>query len=814
MADRPKSRGLQSAVFVTAILTFAAFAAIASAADVPDRFQQLANEPVSSSLWDLNAQGEADYTNQRIVLVYPTTLRQIRSLHSIADIWTHTPIPTEPVVARIDANDLATLEAIGLAPQIIVEDVAEFVRAERRAIDEAADVAREAQLTRNLDTFYDTYRTLEEIEARLDQIVTDHPAIATHFVAGNSLQNRPIRGVRLRGEGGEPGPRPSILWNGCLHAREWISPMVVLSLLDRYADDYGSDPLITHALDQIDIIIVPVVNPDGYLHSWNIQRFWRKNRRQNQNSTFGVDLNRNFAFEWGGPGSSGSGGSEIYRGTAPFSEPEAAVMRDLINAQHDLIAHIDFHSFGQLFLWPYGGLRPVVSEPDHTNHRILARKMAAEVLESGGNSYNPVHGPGLYIASGTMADWTYSRGGAISYTVELRPTGGQGLSGFDPPPSQIKPTANEMYIAMREFVGFLAEPVRVTPTDPPTIVVDRLGTTTIDILVEPGLHRRPIDRVDLLVRPFGQPSQLRTQTAVHIEGPLWRAHFGEFALRTCGQQIEYAIEAFDDTERVSRWPVKLGAENIWETSTVKNILQVRFDDFEQGPAGWTPAAETQDPYEGLWEHGSPEETYAQLGHDRTIGRNGSAWITGLIAGANVNANDVDGGPLTLTSPSIPWTPPDTLDGAAPYIEFWYFVSNDQGASPYMDRMFVQVSADDSSWRNIDIPEQNIHRWSRVQLTPRAPGEFPAGNIRLRFSIEDQPPDSAVEAGIDDVRFAFTGCPSCSGDITGDGVQIDDFFNFLTAFFAGSPLADVDDNPGVTVEDYFIFLNGFFECLQL
>ena len=50
---------------------------------------------------------------------------------------------------------------------------------------------------------------------------------------------------------------------------------------------------------------IPVVNPDGLAFSWGVDRFWRKNRRDNNDSSFGVDLNRNFDANWGGGGSSG-----------------------------------------------------------------------------------------------------------------------------------------------------------------------------------------------------------------------------------------------------------------------------------------------------------------------------------------------------------------------------------------------------------------------------------------------------------------------------------------------------------------------------
>ena len=60
--------------------------------------------------------------------------------------------------------------------------------------------------------------------------------------------------------------------------------------------DYEIDPVVRSLVDSTRIVIVPVVNPDGYLFSWSSERYWHKNRRPNNPSDFGVDLNRNWGY--------------------------------------------------------------------------------------------------------------------------------------------------------------------------------------------------------------------------------------------------------------------------------------------------------------------------------------------------------------------------------------------------------------------------------------------------------------------------------------------------------------------------------------
>src|SRR6185436_17289909 len=100
--------------------------------------------------------------------------------------------------------------------------------------------------------------------------------------------------------------RSSVLFNGCQHAREWASPMTAMYVADTMLGSYATDTRVHALLDKIEVIVIPIVNVDGYEYTWasSSNLLWRKNRRNNGNGSFGVDLNRNWGHQWGGEGAS------------------------------------------------------------------------------------------------------------------------------------------------------------------------------------------------------------------------------------------------------------------------------------------------------------------------------------------------------------------------------------------------------------------------------------------------------------------------------------------------------------------------------
>ena len=117
--------------------------------------------------------------------------------------------------------------------------------------------------------------------------------------------------------------------------------MTTVYFADALIQRYDLDPQIQALVDGVEFTIVPIVNTDGYVYSHVTERLWRKNRRDNGDGTFGVDLNRNWSVDWGGPGSAGNTASNTYRGPTPFSEPETQAIRDFVLAHPEIRAMVE-----------------------------------------------------------------------------------------------------------------------------------------------------------------------------------------------------------------------------------------------------------------------------------------------------------------------------------------------------------------------------------------------------------------------------------------------------------------------------------------
>ncbi|MFQ5709707.1 MAG: M14 family metallopeptidase [bacterium] len=282
------------------------------------------------------------------------------------------------------------------------------------------------------------YHTNAEIGNDLHDLQTRFPGIAKVVELGASLEGRKIWAIKISDQVAQEEDEPEILFVGGHHAREWIAVDVPFLLAKYIVEHYATDATVKNFVDTGEIWIVPLLNPDGHQYTVTSNRLWRKNRRNNGDGTFGVDLNRNYSFHWGGPGSSGDTFSEIYRGPEPFSEPETKVLKAFIE-QHAFKALISYHSYSQLVLFPWGYTNdPAPDEPLMSN---LAQTMADSILAVHGKTYVPEQSSDLYLASGDATDWLYGETRVPSYTIELRPR--SSFPGFQLPESEIQPTFEE-----------------------------------------------------------------------------------------------------------------------------------------------------------------------------------------------------------------------------------------------------------------------------------------------------------------------------------------------------------------------------------
>ena len=130
-----------------------------------------------------------------------------------------------------------------------------------------------------------------------------------------------------------------MLYSSTQHAREWIANEVNRRLMNYYIDRWrANDPEIKRLLKDTELWFILVANPDGYQYTFDVERLWRKNLRDNNGDGQitvgdGVDPNRNFPnhFKYDEEGSSSITSSDTYRGPAPVSEPETQAMKGLLD---------------------------------------------------------------------------------------------------------------------------------------------------------------------------------------------------------------------------------------------------------------------------------------------------------------------------------------------------------------------------------------------------------------------------------------------------------------------------------------------------
>ncbi|HEX5742131.1 MAG TPA: M14 family metallopeptidase [Pilimelia sp.] len=285
------------------------------------------------------------------------------------------------------------------------------------------------------------YHTYAEMNQAIDQLVAAHPALMSRGTLGRSHEGRDIPLIKISRNAGADEAEPEVLVTAHHHAREHLTVEMALYLMRELVTGYGADARITKILDSREIWVVPDVNPDGgeYDISGDRLKMWRKTRQPNGNGTFGTDPNRNYGHKWGCcGGSSGSPSSDTYRGTAAFSSTEVDRVRDfvdsrVVNGKQQIRANLDWHSYSELILWPYGythnAVEPGLTADDAATFQAWGKKMAAT------NGYTPKQASGLYVTDGSSLDWLWFAHKIFGFTFEMYPKGSS--PGFYPPDSVI-----------------------------------------------------------------------------------------------------------------------------------------------------------------------------------------------------------------------------------------------------------------------------------------------------------------------------------------------------------------------------------------
>ncbi len=320
---------------------------------------------------------------------------------------------TDNIEIITNQPELDRLASLGFRTEVIITQVPDYYR---------------SRLPKALDM--GGYKTLDEIYAYEDGIIAAHPDIVSSKVnIGNTIEGRPTWAIKISDNPNIDEDEPEVLYTAAIHAREVVTPEILIYFMDYLLNNYGVLPEVTNLVDNRELWFVMVVNPDGYYRNQVTDPggggMWRKNRRNNGDGTFGVDINRNYGYQWGydNLGSSPYTSAEDYRGTGPFSEPETQHMRDFV-AAHNFVITMYHHSYSNLVLYPWGYDR--IYTPDNSIFSALADSCAAF------NGYTPEPGWGLYVTNGDSDDWGYGEQATKNKNFAMTIESGTQTDGFWP----------------------------------------------------------------------------------------------------------------------------------------------------------------------------------------------------------------------------------------------------------------------------------------------------------------------------------------------------------------------------------------------
>ena len=457
------------------------------------------------------------------------------------------------LVIDVDRAGWQALVDLGLVPEVDVDRTAEMLRPRVKLPGQVEGIPG-----------FPCYRTVEETYASAQALATNFPNLATWTDIGDSWEKVTPGGlpgydmmVLKLTNSAIPGPKPKLIINAAIHAREYTTAELVTRFGEYLVNNYGTDADATWLLDNQEVHLVLQANPDGRKHA-EMGQFWRKNTDSNDgcndSSSWGTDLNRNYPYNWNCcGGSSGSACSETYHGPSPASEPETQAVRDYVLAEIPDYGDpqggpipadaagmfMDIHSYSQLVLWPWGYTTTVA--PNGVQMQTLGRKFAYF------NNYFPEQSIYLYVTDGTTIDFAYGDRGVAAYTFELGTDFFQQCSYFE---NVIVPTNMPALV----YAARVTRAPYMLPAGPESLSVATVPSGTVPsgqpLVVNATVNDTRFSNVN-----GSEPTQPIAAAEVYVDVPPWSPGAAPIALAAADGNFNTSIEPVTGTLSTTGWPL-------------------------------------------------------------------------------------------------------------------------------------------------------------------------------------------------------------------------------------------------------------------
>ncbi len=571
--------------------------------------------------------------------------------------------------------------------------------------------------------------TYTEMIAELDSMHNKYPNLITTKASASSslssIEGREIQFVKISDNPNTNESEPEVLYTALHHAREPVSMMNLIFYMWYLLENYAIDPEVKNIVDQTELFFIPCVNPDGYVYNESTNPngggFWRKNRRDNGGS-IGVDLNRNYGFQWGFPngGSSSSPSSDVYRGPSAFSEPETQIIKEFVEARNIINAFND-HTSGDLHLYPWG-YTPDASDDDELFHEMTEQMCWHNRYFYGrGNST-------IYPTAGDSDDWFYgeqtTKNKIMVWTPEV------GSAGFWPSPSLVVPQSQRQ-MRMNMQLAAMASNYGVV-NDLTGLNFDNLNPS-IDFSVQhlsivPGSFTININPISPEIINIAN-NALSTSTMNDAEFETLSTNLTLDANTTPGTNIVFEIS------------LNNGNYDLFtRTITKKYTPAVAFNDDFSNASNWNLGSWEQDPNEGYKANGCLTDS------EGSSSTNGTVTVTS-------NAIDLSGVQNAVLEYYAKWD----ID--------WNF-----------DYAQVQVSTDASSWVDLCGNYTKVGTADGFFNTNQPTGDPLYDGIQLDW-VREQFDISAYDGA---ANFYIRFVHYATGNTNRDGIYIDDLSIYSTA----------------------------------